>query len=444
MYFRMKYTVMFFILLIISGLHGYAQDTLSLDEAIEVTLKNNFQVRISRQSEQVLQNNADKGVAGMYPTLSATGGASYANNNTKQKFVGQADATTINGASTENYDVSISATYTLFNGFSARRNFERLTVLATQGRTLSRLNIEQAVLSLIQAYYDAAREQDAYVLSLRNLEISKERYERAKAQQEFGQSNKLSVLNAEVDLNTDSITVINNSLNLENAKRNLNFVMGREEADDFALSLGLERFPNWQLEEMMRSARENNVSLLNARENEQLSELDIQIAQSANLPRVDLNADYGFSRLATDAGFLLSNQSIGLTTGFRVSYTIFNGRQRKIQVQNAKINRDISRTQTKELETQIYRDVHNAYATYNTNRNILRVERQNVETAQLNFDRTRDQFTYGQVTSTQFREAQLNLLEAENRLLVAQFNTRVSEVNLLQLSGKLLEEDRDN
>ncbi len=65
------------------------------------------------------------------------------------------------------------------------------------------------------------------------LSISKQRLLRAKYQYEYGQSTKLELLNAEVDVNNDSITLINANQQLSNVKRGLNVILGVEKAVDY-------------------------------------------------------------------------------------------------------------------------------------------------------------------------------------------------------------------
>jgi outer membrane protein TolC len=61
-----------------------------------------------------------------------------------------------------------------------------------------------------------------------------------------------------------------------------------------------------------------------------------------------------------------------------------------------------------------------------------------VSTAGLNFDRTRELFQAGQITGLQFRQAQLDLANAQRSAVVSGFDTKVAELQLLRASGGLL------
>ena len=68
--------------------------------------------------------------------------------------------------------------------------------------------IENTFLQLFTVYFEVGRltEEEKF---LNALDISRRRYQRKLSQYEFGQTNNLEVLNAEVDVNTDSINLLN-------------------------------------------------------------------------------------------------------------------------------------------------------------------------------------------------------------------------------------------
>ena len=77
--------------------------------------------------------------------------------------------------------------------------------------------IENTLLQLYTIFYEVCRLSEEKEIIKSSLEISKSRLERNKTKFEFGQSTKLELLNAEVDVNTDSIRYLNAVKNLSNA-----------------------------------------------------------------------------------------------------------------------------------------------------------------------------------------------------------------------------------
>ena len=85
-----------------------------------------------------------------------------------------------------------------------------------------RQTIENNVLTVFNNYYEVARlEQNSSVLE-QTIELSKKRLQRAQYQYDYGQGIRLNVLNAEVDIQRDSINLMNLRNQIANAKRNLN------------------------------------------------------------------------------------------------------------------------------------------------------------------------------------------------------------------------------
>ena len=69
---------------------------------------------------------------------------------------------------------------------------------------------------------------------------------------------------------------------------------------------------------------------------------------------------------------------------------------------------------------------------------ILEAQNQNVITSQNNFDRTQERFTLGQITSIEFRLAQINLLNSKTAVNNAKYDAKLIELELLQLTGEIL------
>ena len=83
-------------------------------------------------------------------------------------------------------------------------------------------------------------------------------------------------------------------------------------------------------------------------------------------------------------------------------------------------------------------NLKNAWENYKNRLFVLQAQAQNVQTNENNFNRTQEKFKFGQVNSIEFRQAQLNLLNAELSRNRAKYLAKLSEFQLLKLSGELL------
>ena len=116
-----------------------------------------------------------------------------------------------------------------------------------------------------------------------------------------------------------------------------------------------------------------------------------------------------------------------------------DGGLRKLREQNTEINLQTLQLQEEQLLQELDRDLINTWENYQNALYVLEAERKNLSTSELNFQRTEEQFNLGQSTSVEFRQAQLNLLNAATNYNNAKYDAKVIEVSLLQLAGDLLQ-----
>lgn len=431
----MKKIILAFVLLI--GYTSNAQNVLSLEEAKVITLENNFGIKIAKNNVTVAANQTDKKVNGYLPTVSASGGLNGNFGGSSQIFSNGQEAATAN-AFTWGGNASVRADYTIFD----KRRDLTLTQLK-ESLALSNLQlkqtIEQNLLQVYNEYFQVAQLAENVTALREAISISRERLRRAQYQLDFGQGNGLSVLNAEVDIQRDSVNLLNAKMNLNNAKRNLNVSMGRSATEEFEVEITPGLDESLDLESLLVQAKKDNISLQVNRQNLSVNEMNINIIEAEKKPTVSAGASYDFSYSDNPTGaFIDRSNSRGLAANVGINWTIFDG-SRDIRKQNAVINLANQKLQIDQLQQQLDRDIINAWANYQNAIFVLQVEEQAVETNRENFARTEEQVKVGQLTSIEFRQAQLNLLNAQTSLNNAKFDAKVREIQLLQLVGKLID-----
>lgn len=421
---------------IVTGLK--AQDTLSLQQAVALALENNQGIQVAYNDLEMAQNNATAGNANLLPRVDGQAGGEYSVNNTRQEFANDLPAVDQSGAATRSWNARVGLTYTLFDGMGNINYYKWLKEVATLADVQTRNQVELTIMNVVNSYYACAGFAINVDITKENLLISQDRYQRAKGRYEFSADSKLGMLNARVDLNSDSVNYIQALQQLENSKRDLNVLLGRTANAEFEIGRSVEVVDSMDLEILLNDAMTNNAELLIYQQNLEISERDLALAKSAYYPRLDLNANYGINETFNDAGFLLEQGNTGYSAGLELTVPIFNGNQRSIKVKNARLSAESNRELYDEALLRIEKNVRNAFLTYRSNYRIFKMEQENLETAKLNFERSQQYFELGQITTTQFREAQLNLTAARRGAVVAAFNTKVSETELLRASGNLL------
>lgn len=432
-----KYSVWVMMVLSTAGILN-AQPLLEKVKAVEITLENNYNIRLTRNDMERAKNNAGILNSGYLPAVTARGGVNYSHRDTHSELN---DGTTHNttGMDTYLYNSSIGLNYTLFDGMGRKYNYEKLKESYGLSELQLRQTIETTVLELFSVYYEVARLTQNRINQAETVGISRNRLLRARYSYEYGQNTQLDVLNAEVDFNNDSIAYLNITQELNNAKRDLNVLLGRDVNEMFLVDTTVVYQRGLTLEMLREAAMKNNVSLLLSRSILQNSRYDLGISKSGYAPKLSLNAGYNWDRTNYDPVATTHYQSIiGPVAGLNLSWNIFDGGYTKTRVQNAKIameNQKISLEQTRQF---LERNLGNAWEFYQNALFVLEAEKKNLDTSQRNFDRTLDQNKLGQITNIEFRQAQVNLLRAKLNYSKAKYQAKTAELALLKLSGDLM------
>lgn len=425
--------------LLLIGAVAQGQDRLGLDQVIQICLERNYDVVVARNTAEAAENSAVPGNAGLTPTIALNGNGAYSVNNTDLQFAGDIPPVSRDGAESRTYGANVGLTYALFDGLGTVYSYKQLKNSAVIADLEARYTIENTLLQTVVTYYNVARLKNQYEIAQSNLDISRDRLQRLEVGYDFGSATKLNVLNAEVDYNSDSVSVLQARQSWLNERRSLNQLLGFEIDTEYEVDSNVVYAPNLELDSMLNSAMENNALLLAAAYREQGADFDIKRAQGQRYPRLDLNAQYGYTNNRNDAGILLQQENQGLSAGLTLRWVLFDGDRISAQVKNAKLAYESSQELRDKTMTGVERDVKNAWGTYQNDLTVLEIEQINVTTNELNFQRSQEQFSRGQITSTQFREAQRNLALARLNLNNARYTLKLSELELVRLSGRLLQ-----
>lgn len=415
-----------------------AQQVLTKEEAVKLALDNNYDIKIANNNVQVAENNTSVLNSGYLPTVTGTAGATYNLDNTEAEF-SNGNSTVLNGAESNRYNAGVSLNYTIFDGLGRHYNYKRLKEQYQLSELQARETIENTIVQLFSVYYNVAQLSENLETLDQTLLVTKDRLVRAEYQFDYGQNTKLEVLNAEVDINTDSINIINTKQDLKIAKRDLKLVLGETFTEDFNVETEVDFLLQFKKDSLFEKAKQRNVALLQTEKNIAISQLDIKSGKSAYLPTLGLTGSYGWNKNNNNAAsFVTVSTNTGLSGGLNLSWNLFDGGATMTRVRNAKVNLETQQLQKENILLSIQRDFDNAWDDYMNKLEIYNIQEKNIITAQNNFDRTQEKFKIGQVNSIEFRQAQLNLLNTELSRNQAKYAAKLAELQLLQISGELL------
>jgi len=420
---KLTYTIIALSLAVTS----FAASSLSMEEAFSLALKNNFSIQQIKNNTEILEKSATPGNAGLLPSVSANAGVNYADN-------------TISGTNTQTTTTSatINASYKIFDGLGNVYTYQKLKSQSEQAMVNEQDAIENTLLLVAQSFLTTSLAKDNMYAAKDQLDITQEDYDRLENNYNTGNTNKLYLLNSQVNLNMDEVSYLNAEQSYEEQKRALNVLLGFDPSTEYDIVSYSAGFNPYDLNTVREEAFANNTSLQSTEMSLEQSQLDLKSSNSAFWPTISLSGSYGYNQTETDMIVSMSDPNAAFSAGINLGWDLFTGRK-NTQKQISKISVENSEIALEAEKLDLLENVQNLYSAYENSLVIFDKQIQNLEASQLNFDQVKEYYEQGQVNTTLFREAQLNLTTAKISISQAKNSAYMYGFQIMRLSGKLLE-----
>lgn len=459
------------ILFIFSFSISSAQDTLSLARAIQIGLQNNFDVQIGKLNIEIAKNNNNWGQAGMLPTINLI--ANQPNSIVQRK---PANPFAVPGQNiSDNLNGTLDVQFTLFDGFFVRISKARLEKLEELSDGNARFLMENTVQGIILGYYSVLLQREQLKVLVKNKEFSKERYDYVKLRKELGGAITFDVLQEQNNYLTDSATVLQQEILLKNAVRNLNLLINENINKTYVFS---DQIPvvieEYRYEDLRDKMMSSNTNLRNQYVSQELFRNATRAAESNYSPTITLNmgANGSLDRLTANfrspTGNILENtvgyvnrdqnlpvynnvnetaftrqtltgNSYGAFANFGLRFTLFNGGQIKRAVENARIQERIAEISTDQLKLSLENDLLANYDLYNLRKQLVQISQVRLQAAELNLELGNERYKNGALSAIDLRIVQDNYQRAALENYLAIFASISSRVDLVRLTGGLLD-----
>lgn len=435
---RFSLSLLTLVLTALTAAPAAAQHTLG--RCIRDGLQQNYSLRIVRGQEQTAANNATRANAGYLPTVTARGTYTGAVDQWRKSQTGTQPATTEHGIVDHSVQAGVFAEWTVFDGYKIQTNYQRLQELRRQSEIQTRIALEDYVGELATEYYNFVQQR----LRMRNLThavaLSAERLRIVQERWAIGNNSRLDLQQAQVDFNADSAKSLKQREMLSSSRIRLNALMAnhdvdaRIEAADTAITL----CPTLRFDSLWAACLRTNTSLLQALSQRRLADIDLRAVRSRDYPYVRLSGSYAYAYSHSGSGQGTDRHTLGADVGVTVGMTLFDGNRRRERA-NALIAADNAEQARQNVMLNLRADLTDLWQAYQNNLALLALEEQNVVTARSNHAIACERFLLGDLSGIEMREAQQSLLDAEERILEAQYNTKVCEISLKVISGRVME-----
>jgi outer membrane protein TolC len=423
-------------LLAVAGSLPLAAQHLTADQAVQLALENNHGVRIARASAEITKLADNPGAAGMLPRVDATGGWSADNSSTKQKFF-TGETRNADNANTRSLNGEVELNWTLFDGLSMFAAKDRLEAMERIGQSQLRQQLESTAYSVLTAYFQLVQLENAVAVQRESIQTSGERLRIVQTGARIGSSSGLDQVQAQLDLNADSAQLLALQQQAALAHSALNTLLARDPATDFSVDTVINAGVPLSLDTLRQAARAANTTLQLAREERIAADLTVKELRGTLLPQLDGFANYGYARTTSAVGFLASSEKLGPQYGLTLSVPLFRGGAIKAvkQAQLAGQQADLS---VQQAQLELERDLLDTWTQYTFAEQRTALEEGNLAGARTQLHVALESWRIGVITAVQLRDVQQSVVAAENRLLTAQFEQKVAELQLKWLAGRLL------
>jgi outer membrane protein, adhesin transport system len=419
---------------------SYGQNIYGVKECISIGLEKNYSILIARNSEKISNNNYSAGNAGFLPTVDLTGRHNETLNNTT---INRTDGTKTVSSGVFNTTTtgSVVVGMTLFNGFNVVTTYKKLGELNKIGELNTQLSIENLIANLVTGYYNYILQiqlmnnlKYALTLSRERLRIDGDRYM-------LGSGSKLEVLQSQVYVNADSSNLSRQNEVVRSAQIRLNELMALEDlrigfiSKDTAINVD----PLLIYEKLLEETLIGNTNILIASRNKIISDYDYKIIASRSYPYLNFSGGYNYNLNTYTKNDTRNQINNGMNYGVTLGINIFDGFNQRRSLRNSSIDKNNSDLRYHEIEQGIKADLMTIYSAYSNNLRLTNLEEQNLQTAKENLDIALERYKLGSLSGIDLREVQKSLLDAKERLVSIQYQTKLAEISLKLISGKVME-----
>jgi outer membrane protein len=427
-----------FVIILLCGVQiVFAQEKLSLQQAIEIGLKNNYSIIISKNDLDISKNNVSWGNAGALPALDLSLTQNNSIIDSKQKY---SDGAEVNktGATANSLDANALLNWTIFDGFKMFATYNKLKSFEEQGELNARLTLENTVSQIITAYYDIVRQNANLTVIDSSMEISRVKLLISKTKFEIGSTSKTEYLQAQVDMNADLSAYKTQQMRIEESKVNLNKLLARDVSLIYDVDDSIEINYNANYDDLKNKIEKTNTSILLAQSNTNIYNYNIKEWKGQRLPTLNLYAGYNYTKANSQTGLVLQNKTNGLNYGFTLNYNLFNGFNLNRNIKNATLDYESSKINFESVKSEISAEMIIAYRDFQNNLELLKLEEANSLLAKENVDLSLARFRTGVIDQLQLKDAQQSYILAQIRLVLARYDTKIAETTLKKLTGELL------
>jgi outer membrane protein TolC len=418
----------------------FGKETLTLADAIQKGLNNNFEIRIARQEEARARNNNSWAVAGAWPTLNL--GIDQKNSHNRFTYSpGSGEDLFKDNYNTITYSPYVSLNWTLFDGFGVQITKKKLAYLQEISAGNSAVIVENTIQAIVLAYYNALLEKERRAVLKEVTALSKDRYDYMTRNKEIGNSGTYDVLQSEIAYLDDHANLMQQEANHDTSLRSLNLLMGQPMDAEYQLNTPFDaKMEQYSLKDLIAKLKLHNNTLKNQYINQFILKKDVSLQKSSRYPVLSFSSGFrGVQGEVKFPGFPgATRNSYEYYANFSLSLNLFNGGKTRRAIADAGIKERIGSIRITQMERSLKNLLYNALAAYNIKKQLYTIACRSRESASLSLEISTAKVKSGAIDSFEYRDVQIAYLNAAFRKLQAIYDLIESHSELLRLTGGII------
>lgn len=426
--------ISFLLLVLVMPLAGAGQP-LSLRNAIDSALLNNYDIRIAKNEAEISRINNRFGVAGGMPVVSVGAGDNYSSTFKFQKFNDETENSQ-SGVGENSLNAGISAGVLLFNGFRVIAAKERLNLLENQSQMDFNLQVQNTIADVMMAYFDIFRQESYLKIMQHSLNVSKQKFEIVSLKNSVGMADGAEMLQAQTDVISAEQQLALQQMEIAQIKTDLLQKMSAKNHFPFEISDSIIVDGNIVVDSVLNLLN-NNPQYLSALQQVQINEQLVREVSAQRYPSLRLNGAFDYFQTDISKGNVLLNRNYGPSAGVSLQIPVFNGGIYKTQRKIARIRVETANLESQKLKSALQAEAIRLYASYATALEQIELQNQNFALTRQLVDVVLNKFNLNQATILDVKAAQSSFENAAYLLVNLQFSAKVAEIELKRLMFRL-------
>jgi outer membrane protein len=412
-----------------------SQQTYSLEELIQITLIENYQIQIISIQQLISQNQNSLGNAGMLPTVGVSAESSWDILNSESKFF-SGDIRKGENANSNKLNAMVQFNWTVFDGFAMFAQRDRLSAIEQISKSDYKFYLEQTIADISNIFYALIKEINLYENHKETIKISEFRLKIETEKVKIGAGNKLTYNQAFIDFQSDSIVLIKIEQNIKDLQIQINQIINKELISEFTPNTnkidlkGIE-----DLKTLISKALQNNPEIEKAKLEEVLAETNRKIAMSERYPEVNLFGNYSYNKSQSEIGFIESSQNFGPAFGLNVRFNLYDGGKTNMNIKNLDLVNKNAELEQKDAEKLINTEITRIYYKYNSYLIQYQKIKEIINTLAQTIEISKQQYQTGAISSFEFRQVQLTAINARNQMVELEYLMKIIELDIHRICG---------